>query len=113
MSITWSDVEVIAPELSTLAISAQTAILARVDRQISDSVWGVFANDGRVYLAAHYGTLVGRGAGGVGPVISESLGPMSRSYGWSGMYGALATTAYGLEYLRLLRLAIPGGFFVP
>lgn len=118
MAVTWSDVVTFpAPELSTVATGTQNAILAVVDRQIDDDAWGEFANDGRRYLAAHLGTLSsGAGAGAVGPVTSESVGAMSRSYGslsdTSGA-GALGSTRYGLEYYRLLRLALGVPALVP
>lgn len=124
MSVTWSDVVAFpAPELAGVASGAQAAILAYVDRQIDPDVWGDYADDGRRYLAAHLASQMGAtgsgagSAGTMGPVTSETLGPMSRSYGalsgsTEGM-GELAATKYGREYYRLLRiaLAIPG--YVP
>jgi hypothetical protein len=116
VSITWADVVAYpAPELSTLATASQTAILAIVDRQIDVDAWGEFADDGRRLLAAHLGTLTRSGAGGAaGPVTSETLGAMSRSYAsMTTDAGLLGTTKYGAEYLRLMRIAVGVAVLVP
>jgi hypothetical protein len=84
--ISWADVQVIAPELTDTAVptGTQAVLLAMVERQIDDVAWDELADDGRKYLAAHLGTVYvttsGGGAASVGPVTSESVGPMSRSY---------------------------------
>lgn len=119
MSITWSDVTAIAPELTSTAVptATQTVLLAIVDRQIDDSVWLDLADDGRRYLAAHLGTLYSSDGSAGGEVTSESLGPMSRSYSTSSTSesgaGSLGTTKYGVFYLHLLRLLPSHIGFVP
>lgn len=103
MSIRWYDVTAIAPELESLNSSSQTQILALVDRQINDTIWGHLADDGRRFLAAHYGTLAQRK--GSGFVTSETVGQLSRAYAaptW--LQSSLGLTTYGLEYRRLVRL---------
>ncbi len=117
MPISWSSVEAIAPELSSVAAGTQTLILAMVDRQIDDIRWGEFADDGRRYLAAHLGTITNGGAAGgsAGPVISETLGPMSRSYGQlnASWFGALGTTKYGVIYAYIMNIACGPAVIVP
>lgn len=116
MSITWTaDVAAIAPDLSTTPTATQTLILAIVDRQIDDDQWGIYADDGRRYLAAHLGTLARSGIGNTaGPVTSETLGAMSRSYGTvQGVTGPLSATRYGVEYERLMHLACGFVGFAP
>lgn len=116
MSITWADVVAFpAPELSTLGVATQTAILAIVERQIDADAWGEFADDGRRFLAAHLGTIgAARYGGAAGPVTSETLGAMSRSYGsLVADSGLLSTTRYGTEYLRLMRIAVGVAVLVP
>lgn len=117
MAITWDDVVLIAPELSSLDSGAQDAILEDVELEIDATRWGIFANKGRKYLAAHLGTLATRGSVGVaGPVTSETLGPMSRSYdaGSAVDAGLLSSTRYGVEFARIRRIACgPGAFVIP
>jgi hypothetical protein len=124
MSIAWSDVQAIAPELTNTLVptGTQAVLLAMVERQFDDEAWGDLATDGRTYLAAHMGTLYtitsGGGAASVGAVISESVGPMSRSYGEaSGGSGSedpsLSSTRYGLFYLHLIKLLGSSLGFVP
>lgn len=116
MSIVWADVEAIAPELTTAAVpvATQTVLLAIVDLQIDDDAWLDFADVGRRYLAAHLGSLYANGGSAGGYVTSESLGPMSRSYGLpAGVEGALATTKYGIEYQRLIGFLPCSIGFVP
>lgn len=112
MAITWaSDVVAIAPELASVVTATQNKILAFVDLQFNTTLWGDKLDMGKTYLAAHLGTL-SRRAGAGGPVVSESVGQVSRSYAASIASGAamLESTSYGLEYKRLLR-QLPGARF--
>ncbi len=115
MAITWADVLLIASELSTTATATQNAILEDVDREVDDGAWGEFANKGKKYLAAHLATITAQsGAGGAGPITSETLGPMSRSYASAADTGnSLTSTRYGMEYLRILRIAVGPCALVP
>lgn len=91
----------------------QTLILAIVDRQIDDSAWGSFADDGRRYLAAHLGSLSYPGTIAPGGVTSESVGPFSRSNAMSpAAKSNLGTTSYGVMYLHLLGVAVGPGVLV-
>lgn len=125
MSITWADVQVIAPELTNSAVptGTQAVLLAMVDRQIDDDAWLDLADDGRRYLAAHLGTVYvttsGGAAASVGAVTHEAVGPMSRTYASSSTNGTanvdplLGTTRYGLWYLHMIRLLPCSLGFVP
>ena len=116
MAISWTDVSRIAPELVSLTVETQNAILEDVDLEIDAGRWGSFADKGRKYLAAHLGTVASRGSVGVaGAVTSETLGPMSRSYDSSSSSdaGLLSSTRYGIEYVRIRRIACGPGAFVP
>lgn len=106
MAITWTDVTAIAPELSTAALATQTAVLASVELQVNDDAWDDLASTGKAYLAAHLATLAARGASGAaGPVTSESVGQLSRSYAAPATpSSSLGLTSYGQEYLRLTRI---------
>ncbi len=102
-TLTWAEVVLIAPELSTVASDTQGAILADVALQLVNPAMG--AGNAKLagkYLAAHLATVAGR-AGAGAPIISESVGPISVGYA-AGIfsYEALHTTSYGIEYLRLL-----------
>lgn len=114
MSITWADVQVLAPELTTAAVPVptQALLLQIVDLQIDDTAWDDLADIGRRYLAAHLGWLYAFGTAGF--VTMETLGPMSRSYQLPpGVRGALSMSKYGIEYDRLIQL-LPGSIgFVP
>ena len=116
MSIVWTDVQAIAPELTTavVPVATQALLLQIVDLQIDDDAWSDFADVGRRYLAAHLGSLYAGGSSVGGYVTSETLGPMSRSYGLpAGVEGALATTKYGIEYQRLIGFLPCSLGFVP
>lgn len=107
MAITWADVEAVAPELATVALATQTAILAQVNSELSTSVWGTKIEIGRAWLAAHLGTLAGIEEGG-GVVQSETVGAVSRTYAVSS--GDYSSTAYGNEFQRLL-MQLPAARF--
>lgn len=109
----WDDVLAVAPELSVTAAATQTVVLAQVEIEIDAEVWGDYADMGRRLLAAHYGTIFTPGLSGggatAGPVTSETLGPMSRSYATatsSNVPAELGRTKYGIEYYRLMRKAV-------
>lgn len=111
MAITWADVVAVAPPMSSAATATQTAILAIVAIQVDDDAWGEYADIGRCYLAAHLASI----RNNTGLVTAETLGPMSRSYGMPGSLTNtfLSTSVYGVEYLRLLRLAVGPAVFCP
>lgn len=106
----------VAPELSTLSVETQNDILADVDNEVDAAMWNEFADKGKKYLAAHLGTLATRGSAAVsGPVTSESIGPMSRSYSTEAASeaGLLSSTRYGVEYVRIRRIAVGPAALVP
>src|SRR5262245_17083854 len=105
MAISWTNVTDIAPELSTVALATQTALLEQVnEEEISDDNWPseAKADRARAYLAAHLATLINR-RGSAGAVMSESVGSVSRAYSTSVAAGAneLGSTSYGMNYERL------------
>lgn len=113
MSIVWQNVVDIAPELTSLPVGSQNAILAQVALQMNADVWGGKLDMGSAWLAAHVAT-VGKRNGAGGAVQSETVGSVSRSYAIMPTLAALSSTAYGLEYERLLmqlplaRIALAG-----
>ena len=105
MAITWATVVAVAPPLTSASATIQALVLAMVDRQIDDEVWTDMADDGRVMLAAHLGTIFTSGGYAPGAISSEGLGPMSRGYTMPpGITSKLSTTKYGLAYLQLIDL---------
>ncbi len=93
----------VAAELATLTAGQQRSILDMVDRQVADpEIWGSYLDDGARYLAAHLGAV--SKLKGKGPVTAEAVGSVSRSYASLLQFGPLGTTAYGVEYERLVRL---------
>lgn len=113
MAVTWAQVLLVAPELSSITdTSAQALFLDIASRQVDPDVCGEFTDDMHRYMTAHLATLgAGGSAGGAaGPVTSETLGPMSRSYGTlsgASTEDSLGLTRYGLEYKRLANLLAP------
>ncbi len=106
MSIAWYNVTALAPELATTIPATQTALLAYVNAKIDDDTWGdtLSADMGRAYYAAHLATLAKRR--GSGPITQEAVGQLSRSYGPTGVPGALGMTSYGAMYELLARQTV-------
>ncbi len=117
MAITWADVQAIAPELTDTAVptATQAIFIEMVDRQIDEDIWLDFANDGRRYLAAHLGTIYATTSSAGGAILSETLGPMSRTYSDASSTdgNGLENTKYGVWYLQLIRLLPSALGFVP
>jgi hypothetical protein len=112
-AITWSDVVNHAAELASVDAEAQTDILSHVNTALSVSAFeGEDAPKlklARIYLAAHFAapTLNGVSAPGpAGPLTSETLDNVSRSYAapsFSMSSSDLSTTSHGRAYLQLVR----------
>ena len=111
MAILWADVNAIAPEMSTVALAHQAAILAYVNGYgINTDAFGGVADEitfiARCYLAAHLAAMAQRtSTGGSGPLISQSEGAVSVKYSPSdGVKGAkmLSETPYGRLFSMLV-----------
>jgi hypothetical protein len=111
-AIVWADVTAHASDLSTVSAGAQTDVLAYVNDTVDPDKLGGEASAryrlARIYLAAHFGTVVlAQGTPPAGPVTSESVGGVSRTYGVaagaSGSASEIASTGWGREYLALIR----------
>ena len=107
--ITWTNVTDHAPELATgTSAAAQADILAFVNAALDvacfDGEAGPKTKLTRVYLAAHFATLMGVSAGGAGgPVTAEKLGDESRSYGsFSMSSSSLSSPGYGNAYSAMV-----------
>ncbi len=108
--IIWSDVEAVAPELSTVDSNAQSMILAYVNDALSVSAFGGETSPklrlARIYLAAHVGTLSSHGGNPTaGPVTAESADNISRSYATRAIANPSDwdATSYGQLYMALAR----------
>lgn len=116
MAISWTDVVAIAPHLSSTPVATQNAVLAMATRWVSDVSWGVHADDGRTYLAAHLASSSVSG-NQAGPILSETLGPMSRSYAGAGLppgvKGSLALSTYGATFKWMMDSIVPHFFVAP
>lgn len=124
MAVTWADVILIAPDLSSVASGSQNAILADVSTILSNaSAWPTTAMHdlAKKYLCAHFGALAlratgGGSASGAGPVASEAVGDVSVSYtnpSTSDLSQAgLSSTMWGLQYLALRRRSMMRGIMV-
>lgn len=110
MAIVWTDVTAAAPALSAVSSTAQTQILAAVALQVGPNQWGALQTDGQLALARHLGAVALQPVSGAGPVISETVGPVSRSFANLAQTSAgLESTPWGREYARL-RALLPTRF---
>ena len=111
--IVWADVVALATELSTIDGAARVFILEYVngpgmDPDSFDGEDGPTTRLARIYLAAHMGAGIGKGAAGAagGPVTSESMGGLSRSYSVGSVAASAdstGSTAYGRMYEALVK----------
>jgi hypothetical protein len=107
-TLVWADVVNVAPDLSSLTVAQQNAVLFDVDTQLAETKLGTRYFQACRYLAAHLGTLVKRGATGAGGVVSsESVGAVSVSYSVpsSSSDDGLGATVWGMQYKRIIRLS--------
>jgi hypothetical protein len=108
MAITWTDVVNIEASLSTTPVASQIAILADVELRVGTE-WGARRDLALKYLAAHLGLVSKTSGAGGGPVSSESVGAVSRSYAVASEQAMadLGGTAWGREYLAMARAHLP------
>lgn len=123
--IIWADVTAIATELTSIDGAARVYILAYVNGpgvnpDILDGESGPMTRLARIYLAAHIGSGVGKGASGSagGAVTSESAGGLSRSYAAPPLPpttpGSHASTDYGRRFDDIIGNSLGRiGFVVP
>ncbi len=112
MTVVAADIMTFAPEFTTVdddEIATITAAIAQAERRTNRTNWGVIADDGVTYLVCHMLTLAARiavsGAQARGPLTSETVGPLSRSFAVPGSVtlssAYLASTTYGQAYAEL------------
>lgn len=105
MAATAQLVKDLAPELIPQGDTRINQFIGFAYLQVDEDRWGSIADLGVAYLAAHLLTVSARGgSGAAGPVTSESVGSVSRSFGSSSSQagsGSLDSTSYGREHLRL------------
>jgi hypothetical protein len=85
------------------------------DLEIEPTAWGSRAELAEKYLAAHYATLRLRKNGVAGPQTGTRVGDVAVQYAMPvsslvgmGLDPGLATTSYGLNYARLIKIAAFG-----
>ena len=80
-----------------------------VDQIAPESKFGANAKAAQTYLAAHLLSVAAVDAGGRGPVSSESIGGVTRS--WTLPYlnqtSVIASTQYGLMFIEIQNRTIP------
>ncbi len=109
MTIAASDVKTFAPEFDALDDADIDLVIARVERRTNREAWGVKADDGVLFLVCHYLTIAARiaatGAQARGPLTSETVGPLSRTFASPGALSLtnafLASSTYGQAYTEL------------
>lgn len=105
MSVTWDDVVAIDAYLADVPVATQDAILADCVLLLDATRFGSKLDLATKYLAAHTGILYKRtGAGPVGPVTSQSLGPASVGYAAPVLaaFDDLSSTPWGLRFELIL-----------
>ena len=126
--LTQGDVLAVAAELATppLTLNQWTLVLERANTEVNEDAFGNAYRAGMAgrYFAAHLALKLrasaapGFGASSpAGPLVSVQVGQVSKSFDTSGastwsQQAELRSTAYGREYLRLVRLWCNAGFAV-
>ena len=107
--IGWSDVNIVAPELATVNTDLQELILSYVNTQMNVAAIGDNAKLKliKIYLAAHMATISGQsGVGVAGPVVSEEVGGLKRTYALlQSSTGTPSGSVYGDMYRMLIRVS--------
>jgi hypothetical protein len=106
MSVTVADIQGMpSGEFASLGASVIQPFIDEAERIVGRDVWGELADDGVRYLAAHLLAVVRRGSSApMGPVISETAGPVSRSYAAPSVVSTQGynSTLYGQRFQQLV-----------
>jgi hypothetical protein len=116
MAVDAAYIKNLFPEFSSVDAARIAAFIGIAQVSMNAGVWGTAYDAGLAYLTAHLLKKSGPGGGvqggnsTAGPLTQERVGELSRSYGsvdlgsMSQGDALLASTAYGIEYLRLRKL---------
>lgn len=122
MAIIWAQVQAApyAPndtDIQAVSASDGAAYIAAALLEIVGDCWGDFKDPATAWLAAHKAKNAatdGGSSSASGPVTSQSVGSVSKSYASVSHATAedsdLASTQFGRNYLRLRALTCPDGF---
>lgn len=108
MPATVDDVIAIAPQFSEEEPSRINYFLSQAALFINRTIWGPKADAGQAYLTAHFLASTPSASGGAaaaGPLASESVGGLSRSFAVPSMGNAsdYTSTAYGRVFEQMKR----------
>lgn len=108
MSVSASSIKALFPEFGAETDGRIELFITFAENSISAAVWGTLTDQAVSYLAAHMLARANAGGAAGGPVVSEKVGDLARSYGQVGgktsdYLGELGLTSYGIEYARLRR----------
>lgn len=114
MEATAANIKSLFPEFSVVSETRMESFIEMAKLSLSEKAWGSSYGAGVSYLTAHLLKRSGPGGGVQGGtssafVSSERVGELQRSYAFPNFQGSsaedaiLATTSYGIEYLRLRR----------
>lgn len=119
MAVTAAQVKAVATELTAILDATIDGFIAMAERRTNRTNWGAKADDGVIFLAAHLTTMQAKAASaGVngnavkGPLTSETVGPLSRSFDAGGSGSApwsdawLSGSPWGIAYVELRALVM-------
>lgn len=104
MSVTASQLKARLTEFASTLDATVTSAIDEAERRTNRDAWAGKADDAVLYLAGHILKVWALQSGTpAGAVMSESVGPISRTYATSPVTSRenLATTAWGRMYLEL------------
>jgi hypothetical protein len=115
--VTVSQVKAMGPELASVSDAFVQIYLDIVTSCfLGKEFWGDCYDTAVKLMTAHFVTVAGRGgASSSGPVTSERVGDLARSYGsfqFDGDIDELSTTPYGVMFITLRRTKLRTPFCV-
>jgi hypothetical protein len=110
MTLTVAEFKELFPQFASISDVAIQFHLDCIADQVSEALFGECYKRAAYLLLAHVVTEVIVRAGASGPVTSERVGNLAKTYGTNAnSSSSLSTTSYGVEYLRLVKLYASGG----
>ena len=116
--MTASEFKDIFDVFSSLSDAKVNTFIGFAEARIDADVFGDLYDQALAYLTAHLLAVSSQAeafaAGGVGPVTSQTVGPLSRSFAAASGYVKTSSpsdysmTPYGQHFLTLLNMVLPG-----
>lgn len=114
MAVDVSTFRAFLPEFASTSEDTINVYIQQAGFRVSAECLGVHYDAALMYMVGHMLTVALQGGAAAGGIRAESVGSLSRQFGGASLTSKtnLDSTAYGKEYLALVKLSCRGGYAI-